>query len=323
MVEPTTTNRGFIVPNTGDLVGAWGTSALNPNFNYLDGLLGGVLSLSLSAATTIGLSASTAPITPSAGPFQQNNALIKLSGSLSGNAILQFTQPGFYIVHNSCTVNSFYVALAPASGTGNQIGAPPGRKCWVFFDGTSMDYADPPEPGSALDLHGATALPAWMSACSVLPYLIKDGTVYSVSTYPALGAMFGSAFGGNGITTFGVPDELARARIGFDTKNTGRLTTAVCGFSGNAMGAAGGDQNLASHTHTPTLTDPAHTHPAFGGGPGNGQPQNSFEPFKATSFTTSTATAVTGITVAIATTGSGVGANVQPSIVSFLPLVKT
>lgn len=325
MPEPTTVNRGFIIPNTGDLVAQWGTAAVNPNFNYLDGLLGGVLSLSLSAATTIALTANSAPITPAAGPFQQNNALIKLSGSLAGNATLQFSQPGFYIVHNACTVGSFYVALSPSAGTGNTIGAPPGRKCWVFYDGTSMDYASMPEVGSALDLHAFTAIPAWMSVCTVVPYLIKDGSTYSVATYPALAEVLGSTFGGNGVTTFGVPDERARARIAFDTNTNGgvtnRLTTAICGFNGTTMGAAGGGQDMAAHTHASNVVDPGHTHTTKTAQAAGG---SSFNALAVTGAgTTQVSTAVTGITFSISTAGSGAGGNVQPSIVSFLPLIKT
>src|ERR1700722_5561670 len=270
MAEPNTVNRQLVVPLTGDLVGAWGTSALNPNFSQLDGILGGAATISLSSATTFALTIGTGSITPSGGPNQSSNALLKFTGTLTGNAVIQFSQPGFYIVHNACTVGAFYVQLAPSAGTGSTIGAPPGKKQHVFFDGTSMDYVNMPDPGAAHDLHGATALPPWMTACSVLPYLIKDGSTYSSSVYPQLAAQLGSTFGGNGITTFGVPDERNRARIGLDTNGPGtfsnRLTTAACGFNGQVMGAAGGDQNLASHVHT--TTDPGHSHPVhYGGSP--------------------------------------------------------
>ena len=165
MPEPTTPNT--IVPLTGDLVGAWGTAALNPNFLAIDGMLCGVQTLAFSSATTIALTTATGSITPSAGPFQSQNALLKLSGTLTGNVIIQFTQPGPYIIHNQCIVGNFYVQLAPSSGTGNAIDAPPGEKVTVFFDGSSMDYVDLDVVGSGLRLRGATAIPAWIaSACT-------------------------------------------------------------------------------------------------------------------------------------------------------------
>lgn len=325
MVEPTTVNKALIVPNTGDLVGAWGTSALNPDFVALDGMLGGFAVLSLSSATTIALTAPSGSITPGAGPTQQQNALLKFTGTLSGNAVIQFTLPGFYIVDNRCTVGASYVQLAPVSGTGTVIGAPPGRKAHIFFDGANVDYVDTPEVGSALDLHGATALPPWMTACSVLPYLIKDGSTYSSSVYPALAAVLGSTFGGNGVTTFGLPDERNRARIGLDTNGPGtfsnRVTAAGSGINGTTMGAAGGDQLFQQHSHT--TTELPHQHGVFyqpqnlgsGGSSVNGLVSFGGGP------TQQTSTAVTGLTVN--SNGSGSGQNMPPTIVSFLPLIKT
>lgn len=320
MVEPTTVNKALIVPNTGDLVGAWGTSALNPDFVAIDGMLGGFAILSLSSATTIALSAPSGSITPSAGPTQQQNALLKFTGTLTGNAVIQFTLPGFYIVDNRCTVGAFSIQLAPSAGTGTVIGAPPGRKAHIFFDGTNVDYIDMPEVGSALDLHGATAVPPWMTACSVLPYLIKDGSTYSTSVYPALGVMLGSTFGGNGITTFGVPDERARFRLAFDTGNTGRVTSSSIVGGATTMGATGGDQLLQAHIHT--TIDPGHTHPipSITQNVGAGGIGASFIPSGGGIFGTA-ATNTTGIS--IATTGGGIGQNMPPVVVSFLPLIKT
>lgn len=333
---PNTVNLYLNVPNTGDLPGAWGTTAINANMSALDGKLGGAATISLSSATTFALSlpaGAATGLTPSAGPTQSQNALLKFTGTLSGNAVVQFTMPGTYIVHNACTVSTFSIALAPSSGTGNTIGAPPGRKQTVFFDGTDMDYVDSPPVGSALDLHGATTLPAWMTVCTVRPYLIKDGSTYSSSIYPALAAQLGSTFGGNGASTFGVPDERARARIGLDTASvaTGtfaaRLTTAICGFNGTTMGASGGSQSLQSHAHTATVTDSGHSHLEYsssGGGAAAGIAASGNNISGAgTLSTNTTGTSTTGITVAVNGTGSGSSGNVMPAIVSFLPLIKT
>ena len=68
----------------------------------------------------------------------------------------------------------------------------PGKKCHVFFDGVHMDYLNQSDPGTAYDLHtNTTTLPPWMTVCTVSPYLIKNGTTYSVSTYPALAQHLG------------------------------------------------------------------------------------------------------------------------------------
>jgi len=320
VTEPVTVNRGLVVPLTGDLVGSWGTAAINTNMNALDGILGGFATISLSAATTFALTTSGAVLTPGTGPTQSDNALIKFTGSLAGNAVVQFTEPGFYIIHNACTVGAFKITLSPASGGGNSICAPPGRKAHVFFDGTDMDYVDMPEVGSALDLHGATALPAWITGCSVQPYLIKDGSTYSTSIFPALGAILGSTFGGNGITTFGVPDELNRVRIPVATSGTTatRVTQTISGINGTTMGSAGGDQSMQQHSHA--YTDPGHTHQvnyvlaaSVGAGP---RPD-------ASPLSGSYATQTSTIGITISSTGSGSSQNMPPAIISFLPLIKT
>jgi microcystin-dependent protein len=324
---PNTVNKFLNVPNTGDLPGAWGTTAINRNMNSVDGILGGVTSIALSAATTFTLTLPAgATFTPGTGPSQSENAFINFSGTLGGNAICKFTMPGFYIIHNNCgSAASFSVKLSPAAGGGNSIGAPPGRKVHVFFDGTDMDYVDMPAVGSALDLHqSGKTLPVWMTACTISPYLIKDGTVYNAATYPQLAQVLGSTFGGNGVTTFGVPNEDARVRVAVDTGVGGRLTTAGCGVDGTTMGSAGGDQALAGHTHAAVVTDPGHTHTytgplggtlAFVQGGANGIGKSNADG--------TTGSSVTGITVAITTTGGAVSGNVQPMIISFLALIKT
>jgi len=169
-------------------------------------------------------------------------SIIYFTGAQTGNAIVGVTLPGYYIIHNKCTGTS-YVQLAPAAASaitaGNRIGAPPGKKCHVFFDGTDMDYVNMPDPGTAYDFHtNTTSLPPWMLACSSSPYLIKDGSIYSTATYPALAQYLGSTYGGNGITTFGVPDERARFRAAIDTGSTGRLSGS--GVTGTTFGSAGG-----------------------------------------------------------------------------------
>lgn len=330
---PNTVNRFLNIPNTGDLVGAWGTTAVNNNFSLIDGALGGVVSISLSVATTFTLTiATSATFTPGTGPSQSDNALIKFSGTLTGNAICKFTMPGYYIVQNNCgSAMSFSIKLSPSSGGGKSIGAPPGRKTHVFFDGTDMDYVDMPEVGAAMDLHTfTTAYPVWMNVCDVRPWLIKDGSVYNVSSYTALAQVLGSTFGGNGSSTFGVPDERARARIALDTLSintgtyAGRLTNAGSGVIGTTMGASGGSEFMPNHAHTATVTDPGHRHnyttsiTGLAAAAGGGVALNlSGE----TTFTTSSDT--TGITAAVNATGSGSSGNVMPVVVSFLPLIKT
>ena len=287
----------------------------------MDSLAGNTVTISLTNAP---VTLTTPPNSGAAwsGPYQSQSALIRFTGTLT--AAVQVTMPraGFWIVENLCTVGAYYVQLT--GGSGNVIGAPPGKKCHVYFDGTNMDYVNMPDVGTAYDLHGATALPAWMNACTVKPYLVKDGSLHNYSDYPALAAMLGSTFGGNGITTFGVPDERARARIGFDTGATGRLTTAGNGtVNGTTMASAGGDQLMQTHLHTASVTDPGHTHTAPINTTQSANAAYSYNAGLGAVSNGSTGTAVTGISVAVANAGSGASQNVPPSIISFLPLIKT
>jgi microcystin-dependent protein len=319
--------KGLNTPNTGDLPGAWGTAAVNPNFSAIGGMLGGVITISVSAATTVALTAGTGSITPGAGPFQQYNNMLRFTGSPIGTAIYQFSVPGTYVIDNQLVGTTYPLIIAPASGTGTQVGIPPGRKTRIAFDGTSVDFENAEFPGQALDLHGVTALPVWMRACTVTPYLIKDGSTYSSSVYPQLAAQLGSTFGGNGVTTFGVPDERNRMRLPVDTNGPGSFSnrvTSVSGINGSTMGAAGGDQLMQSHNHiaTSTVTDPGHSH---GAPVGNSNGFGLFASFVGNIGTVQTNSTTTGVTVAtnIGTTGSGGSQNMPPTIVSFLPLIKT
>ena len=83
---------GLNTPNTGDLVGAWGTTAVNANMQAVGGMFGGTLNISLSGATTITLTGPSG-LTPGAGPTQQQNFLLTFNGAQTGNAVVLFSRP--------------------------------------------------------------------------------------------------------------------------------------------------------------------------------------------------------------------------------------
>ncbi|MCA0247695.1 MAG: phage tail protein [Proteobacteria bacterium] len=86
-------------------------------------------------------------------------------------------------------------------------------------------------------------------------FLFPYGQVLNVADFPALGAVFGNRFGGDGITTFGMPDKRGRASFGKDDMGgslASRITTAIGGIAGAVLGAFGGNQaggGVAAHTH--------------------------------------------------------------------------
>jgi microcystin-dependent protein len=188
-----------------------------------------------------------------------------------------------------------------------------------------MYYVDLGQIGSRLDLIGATTYPAWMGLCSKLPFLIRNGAIYSTSVYPLLGFMLGSTFGGNGINTFGVPDSLSRLDLPIDTTGVNRITAAISGINGTTMGSAGGNQSMQSHSHPNTLTDPGHGHVtaeayfANIGGSGILAAGGTYI-FNAGSNVVNPDT--TGITLTNANSGIGGSQNVPPAIVSHLPLIR-
>ncbi|MDR3469824.1 MAG: phage tail protein [Xanthobacteraceae bacterium] len=102
----------------------------------------------------------------------------------------------------------------------------------------------------------------------VLPY----GQAISRTAYATLFSMVGTAFGGgDGATTFNVPDLRGRSIFGLDTMGgsaAGRLTSSAGGVDGTTIGANGGVQtvtlsraNLPNTNVAVTVTDPGHAHP--------------------------------------------------------------
>lgn len=286
-------------------------------------MLGGAVSIALAAATTLLLTVpATGSVSASAGPNQSQNAIVKFSGTLTGNAVVQVTLPRIYTFDTTgLTVATSYVQIAPASGTGTKVGLPPGEFTRVAFDGTNVSLVGMGRVGSMLDVCGISTTPAWMTACSTLPYLPRDGAIYTSSLYPVLGAQLGSTFGGNGITTFGVPDTRNRFALPVDVSGQGRVTNAASGVDGTALGANGGSQYLQTHAHG--ITEPnsgqGHQH-VIGGVTGFLNPQGGGVSATAGSNNNSNL-ATTGIT--INNIGSGSSQNMPPVIVFGCGFIKT
>lgn len=140
-------------------------------------------------------------------------------------------------------------------------------------------------PGVYVPYGGSSAPTGW---------LLCDGSAVSRSTYAALFAAIGTAYGpGNGTTTFNVPDMRGRSPVGAGAGTgggaSGAAGTAPSGGSGITnvtVGSWKGEElhvlttgELASHAHV--LTDPGHAHTEVGA-----------------------STSGTGATVDIATTGT-------------------
>ena len=110
---------------------------------------------------------------------------------------------------------------------------------------TIANVATPGLPvGSIQAFAGANAPTGW---------LLCDGSAVGRAEYPELFSTLGTAYGaGNTTTTFNIPDLRGRVPAGKDNMGgtaAGRLTSAVSGVSGTALGSSGGSQNIPDHSH--------------------------------------------------------------------------
>jgi microcystin-dependent protein len=237
MTEPVTLNVALIMPNTGDLTGAWGAHALNPDFAALDGFIGGVQPISVSNANIV-LTAPAGSITPSGGPTQAQNKALKIIGILTGNVQITLPLPGDMIIHN-LTTGAFVVTFAAASA-GQVIGIEQGSVQRIYNDGTNVFFVGLEDVGTYRDVCDAT-VPAWITACTVPPYLNCNGATFNATTYPYLNAKLGS----NTLPDFRgvVPAYL--------NQGTGRLVNVVNGNINYSMG--GTDTVTLSAAQIPQL----------------------------------------------------------------------
>jgi microcystin-dependent protein len=60
--------------------------------------------------------------------------------------------------------------------------------------------------GAVLGYGGDASAPIAPAVLGTHGWLLCDGRVLDISDYPALGALLGSRYGGNGTTSFGLPD---------------------------------------------------------------------------------------------------------------------
>lgn len=244
MADPTTSNTGLAIPTRGSDVGTW-DSPVNADFSALDGYLGGVQTISLSnSPVTLTTPAGFTP-TPSGGPTQAQNAVLRLTGVLSSGVTVTLPLPGYYVVENLTTGN-FVVTLRAVTAT-QVIGIDQGMCQHVYNDGANVRFVNLGKVGQMEFWSGYTAIPAWVTACTVAPYVLCDSSTYPAATYPYLSARYGTNFGGNGSTTVGTPDMRGRVPLAYDGTG-GRITVAGCGINGQVLGAAADNQSVTLTT---------------------------------------------------------------------------
>ena len=168
-----------------------------------------------------------------------------------------------------------------------------------------------------------------LAAGSLPPLCVwPNGQNLARANYAALFGTLGTVYGaGDGVSSFGVPDIRGRSLFALDNLGgtaASRITSAVSGLDGATLGAAGGDQRLATHGHTATqaahnhsINDPGHVHilggsnlgsgsTGYSGAPGGAYPTNS----AATGITINNATPA----ITVADFSGGSSANIPPAM---------
>lgn len=289
----TTVNLQLDTPARGSNVGTWDVP-VNGDMTLIDAMLG---------AGTTSKSLASSPVTLSVSEAQA--AILSFSGTLTAN--VQVTLPAIYktwTIRNACLGN-FVITLT--GGSGNVVGLPPGN-CQICWDGTNCSFVNFKSLGDWWDTSYA-AVPAWVTACTVPPALLPDGSTFNAATYPLLN----QHLGGNTL-----PDARGRGRFSLNG-GTSRITTAGSGIDGDTRFSAGGSQNvildvtmIPAHSHTISISDPGHSHSYTGvtgsGGSGDGGNQR----YVAASLATSVA--FTGISATASSTGGGAAHNNMPPV---------
>ena len=117
---------------TGENSGTWGT-IVNNILQKLESAAKGYVSVAI-ASTSDSLSATDGSTTD-----EQSNAIIKLTGTLTGNTTMSCEAvESWYIVDNAATMGTYTLNFKPSGGTGTTDGLIAGSKHLLYTDGTTM-----------------------------------------------------------------------------------------------------------------------------------------------------------------------------------------
>lgn len=292
----TTGKLGLIEPGVGNYVDTW-DQPLFANWQTLEAAVSGTTTITLSSSNVV-LTVPTFP-TNTNPPIVANstqNLRLLLQGALTANVsvILPAGVGGFWIVDNR-TTGSYSVTIKTTSTGSTGVSPVQNFATTLYSDGANVYYSDAgaivalvPQgtPTGIISAFGGTTAPSG--------WLVCDGASYSTTTYYNLFAAIGYTWGGSG-GSFNVP-----------LLNNGRFLRGVGGNAG-ALGTYQADQ-IGSHNHAATVTDPGHAHTPtsggsflkIGGGPVSGPTYYAGGSGDNTPFTN---TVTTGISVAVGNTG--------------------
>jgi len=188
----------------------------------------------------------------------------------------------------------------------------------------------------AFYLRGFYALPYAIPVGGLLPYVgasapnssfaLPFGQAISRTSYATLFALVGTTFGGgDGSTTFNLPDLRGRAVFGLDNMGgsaASRITVAGGNFDGTTLGNSGGAQNhtltlaeVPTEISTLNFSDPGHSH-FITGFSTNGMATGGGPVAAVNGFASSTGPSTTGISASLTDhAGGGSHTSMPPAMV--------
>lgn len=309
MVSTFTPNIQLEQPARGDQVGTWNT-AVNNATTIIDRTGGGIQTITVSSLAAVLLSS------------QYNNKTLIFSSTLTASITVTFPTSFIkpYEVMNLCSgTSAFTITLKTTASGGQVIGCPPQDSFNCLNDGINFRYQSFGKTGTFWDYAGSS-LPNWVSACTVAPYLLCDGTTFNSSVYPALFTIMGTSV---------LPDARGRGRFNAN-QGTGRNTT---GITGDVRFSAGGSEFLTAHTHTNSITDPGHSHGmtvlAQSNNPRSAPSlfdrANAGGDFLGQSFQAAgvVGAAVSGVSINNAAFGTGASQNMSPAYIGGITMIRS
>jgi len=328
MTSTFTGNKYLEEPANGDYVNLWNIPN-NNNFTVIDAALGRQATVTVTGvSTTQTLNAVVgSPITNGAitiGIFQYQCQTLIFTGTLGVNLtyLIPSGVSGMWNVYNA-TSGAYTLTIASAGSVAGGVTIPQGSRAQILCDG-GVSYGVTVATTSSLPVG---TINAFAGTTAPSQWYLCYGQSLSTTTYSALFSAIGYTYGGSG-GSFNVPDLRGRTLAGLDNMggtNANRLSSIL---SSTTLGAAGGDQNLQSHTHG--VSDPSHNHGV--NDPGHNHSYNVISdggsgnlaggragPVSNTEYTNYAGTgiylnnSVTGIS--IANTGAGSSGNVQPTAI--------
>ena len=246
-LELQSTTQGFLPPRmTSTQRAAIGSPATGLMVYQTDGTAGLYYYNGSSWIYVINASSGTLPVSSggTGAATLTSNALLTGNGTSAVGTIAVGTSGKVLYSNGTNWVAGSTTASSTGSGTSFSI-LPPYQSINYFIATVGMFpswAAVDPYLGEIM-IYPYANVPADWARC--------NGALLSISTYSALYALLGTTFGGNGTTTFGIPDLRGRVVLGTGVLN-GTGTSYTQGSSGGSETKTLVTGNLPAHTHTIT-----------------------------------------------------------------------